>query len=206
MVEASVPVAPAPVVLKIGVSELKNGEVVVWALTVSLPPMPPVMVLDMEDMVPVEPAPAPAVVVAPWPESVEVSESDPDPDPDPDAEPSVGQTLAGVLLVAMGDGVRTRAVRQGHLQDMLGVVIRAGLLGAVVNTVLVVHGVAQAGHVVGLASKLGSLGIHVGDAHLLSSHLGQQIDVRQRNQDMDSRRTPRWTWRQWPCWSRPAGP
>lgn len=81
-------------------------------------------------------------------------------------------------------GVRTRARLQGHLQDLLGIVARAGLLGAVANTVLVVHGVAQAGHVVGLAAKLGSLGVHAGDAHMLSSHLGQQIDVRQRNQDM----------------------
>lgn len=64
--------------------------------------------------------------------------------------------------------MHTRALRQGRLHDLGNIVARAGLGGAVTDTVLVVLVVAQAGHVVGLASQLGRLGVHVGDAHLLS--------------------------------------
>lgn len=63
--------------------------------------------------------------------------------------------------------VHTRALGQRHLQGLLRIVTGASLLGAVVDTVLVVGVLAQTGHVVGLAAKLGSLGVHVGDAHLL---------------------------------------
>lgn len=64
-------------------------------------------------------------------------------------------------------GILTRALGQSHLDDLRGIVTWAGLGGAVADTILVVLGVAQAGHVVGLAAQLGSLGVHVGDAHLL---------------------------------------
>lgn len=64
--------------------------------------------------------------------------------------------------------VRTRALGQGHLHDLRGIIIWAGLGGAVTDSKPVVLLVAQAGHVVGLAAKLGSLGVHVGDAHLLA--------------------------------------
>lgn len=63
--------------------------------------------------------------------------------------------------------IHTGALGQGHLQDLLGVVIGASLLGAVVDTVLVVGVLAQTSHVVGFAAQLGGLVVHVGDTHLL---------------------------------------
>lgn len=138
--------------------------------------MPPVIVLDVEVMVP--DAPAPPVEVAPLPESAEDSEPDPEPEPDepepepgpePEADPPAGQSSAtGSTTLRKAAGMHTRALGQGHLQDLRSIVARAGLGGAVTDTVLVVLGVAQTGHVVSFASKLGSLGVHVGDAHLLT--------------------------------------
>lgn len=46
----------------------------------------------------------------------------------------------------------------------------ASLGGAVTDTVLVVLVLAQAGHVTRVAVKLGGLGVHVLDAHLLCDH------------------------------------
>lgn len=69
------------------------------------------------------------------------------------------------------------------------------------NTILVVIGLAQAGHVVGLAAKLGSLGVHVGDAHLLTGHPGQHTrsdnnwEQQEKNEGKNIQRTPRWTCR-----------
>lgn len=65
---------------------------------------------------------------------------------------------------------RTRAGCQGYLNNGGRVVIRAGLGGAVTDTVLIVLVLAQAGHVTGLAVQLGGLGVHIADAHLLSDH------------------------------------
>lgn len=63
--------------------------------------------------------------------------------------------------------LHTRATRQSHGEDSRGIVIGTSLLGAVTNTVGIVLGLAQAVHVTGGASKLGSLRVHTRDTHLL---------------------------------------
>ena len=47
------------------------------------------------------------------------------------------------------------------------VIVRAGLSGAVAHTVRIVRRVAQAAKVARLAAQLGSLVLHVVDAHVL---------------------------------------
>ena len=64
--------------------------------------------------------------------------------------------------------MRTRAALQSHGEDSRGIVIGASLLGAVTDTVGIVLRLAQAVHVTGGTSKLGGLGIHVGNTCLLS--------------------------------------
>lgn len=114
-------------------------------------PIPPVVVLGMELAVPVMPG---SVV---------------DPEPEPEPFPSASQSSASVpMTLRRVAGTHTGALGQGHRDDLRGIVTRAGLGGAVANTVLVVHVVAQAGHVIGSAAKRSGLGIHVGDTHLLS--------------------------------------
>jgi len=61
--------------------------------------------------------------------------------------------------------LRTRALGNSHGEDLLGVIAGASLLGAVADTELVVIGLAKAGHITGLAAKLGGLVVHVGDTH-----------------------------------------
>lgn len=48
--------------------------------------------------------------------------------------------------------IHTRALSDGHSENLLGVIARAGLLGAVTDTELVVVGLAQASQVTGLAA------------------------------------------------------
>lgn len=64
--------------------------------------------------------------------------------------------------------VHTRAALQSHGEDSRGIVVGASLLGAVADTVGVVLRLAEAVHVTRGTSKLGGLGVHVGNTHLLS--------------------------------------
>lgn len=63
--------------------------------------------------------------------------------------------------------IHTRALGDGHSEDLLGIIAGASLLGAVTDTELVVIGLAQAGHVAGLAAKVRGLVVHVGNTHSL---------------------------------------
>ena len=69
-----------------------------------------------------------------------------------------------------------RARGEGNLDDILGVIVRAGLLGAVTDTERVVLGVAQAVLVTSLAAQLGGLVVHVVNAHLLDTSAKAQIE------------------------------
>lgn len=69
-----------------------------------------------------------------------------------------------------------RARGEGNLDDILGVIVRAGLLGAVTDTERVVLGVAQAALVTSLAAQLGGLVVHVANAHLLDKSAKAQIE------------------------------
>ena len=61
----------------------------------------------------------------------------------------------------------TGAGGEGNLDNGVRVIVRAGLSGAVAHTVRVVRRVAQAAKVARLAAQLGSLVLHVVDAHVL---------------------------------------
>jgi hypothetical protein len=61
--------------------------------------------------------------------------------------------------------LHTRALGDGHSENLLGIIAGASLLGAVADTELVVVGLAKAGHIARLAAELGGLVVHVGDTH-----------------------------------------
>lgn len=68
-----------------------------------------------------------------------------------------------------GGGARSKSRRDNGV----GVIIGAGLSGAVANTVAVVGLAAQAGQVAAGAAKLRSLSAHVAETHLLKTRSGQ---------------------------------
>lgn len=120
-----------------------------------------------------EPAPAPEtpVVLASLPEAVELAVFDPELvelESEPELVEPASQLSTKSSISWILKEIRTRALGHSHTQHLLGIVIRAGLGGAVTDTVRVVLATAQAAHVTGGAAELRGLGVHVGDTHGLS--------------------------------------
>lgn len=165
VVETSlVAAAPEPVIVVVILVVEPSLSVVVMVVASVVAPL---VVLEPE------PAPAPEtpVVLASLPEAVELAVFDPELvelESEPELVEPASQLSTKSSISWILKEIRTRALGHSHTQHLLGIVIRAGLGGAVTDTVRVVLATAQAAHVTGGAAELRGLGVHVGDTHGLS--------------------------------------